>query len=125
MNSDTKGMFAPPNITAFRQADIGNKGCLFNENNQRMTMDHQAQLVENRVKILEKEEQRMNKKIREAMRQAEKMDAIREEQNRRYEKMQEFRAHQEWETEMQRLKNQETKANSMGKTSEHQQRIFE
>ena len=42
-------------------------------------MDQQALLVENRVKILEKEEQRMSKKIREAMRQAEKMDMIREE----------------------------------------------
>jgi hypothetical protein len=44
-------------------------------------------LVENRVRILEKENERMNKKIREAVRQAEKMDAIREEQNKRYQMM--------------------------------------
>ena len=75
-----------------------------------MTMDQQALLVENRVKILEKEEHRMSKKIREAMRQAEKMDMIREEQNRRYEMMQEFRAHQEWETDQQRARNNEAKS---------------
>lgn len=54
----------------------------------------------------------MNKKIKEAMRQAEKMDAIREEQNRRYQNMQEFRALQDWETENQRAKNMESKAQS-------------
>lgn len=37
-------------------------------------MDDQAMLVENRVKILEKEEQQMNKKIREAVRQTERME---------------------------------------------------
>jgi len=47
-------------------------------------MDNQALLVENRVRILEKENDRMNKKIREAVRQAEKMDAIKDEQNKRY-----------------------------------------
>ena len=48
--------------------------------------------MENRVRILEKENERMNKKIREAVRQAEKMDAIREEQNKRYTRMQELKA---------------------------------
>ena len=51
----------------------------------------------------------MNKKIREAVRQAEKMDAIREEQNKRYTRMQQLKAHHQWETEQQRLKNQEAK----------------
>lgn len=62
-------------------------------------------MVENRVRILEKENERMNKKIREAVRQAEKMDAIREEQNKRYTRMQQLKAHHEWETEQQRMKN--------------------
>lgn len=57
----------------------------------------------------------MNKKIREAMRQAEKMDAIREEQNRRHEMMLEFRTHQEWETECQKMKNYDLKAQSKAK----------
>ena len=76
---DPSSIFNPPNITAFNYANYGQQGSLFNEANQRQTMDQQARSVENRVKILEKEEERMNKKIREAMRQAEKMDTIRQE----------------------------------------------
>lgn len=74
-----------------------------------MTMDTQAQLVENRVRILEKENERMNKKIREAVRQAEKMDAIREEQNKRYQEMQELKAQQAWDVEQQKMKNQDSR----------------
>lgn len=72
-------------------------------------METQAQLVENRVRILEKENERMNKKIREAVRQAEKMDAIREEQNRRYQDMQELKAQQAWDVEQQKMKNQDSR----------------
>lgn len=34
-----KSIFSPPNITAFNQQNVGLKGSLFNEQNQRMTMD--------------------------------------------------------------------------------------
>jgi len=66
-------MFSPPNITAFKQKEIGNKGTLFNTSNERITTDTEAKAVENRVKILKKEEDRMMKKINEARNAATKM----------------------------------------------------
>lgn len=70
--------FSPPNITAFKKKDLGDPGSLFQLQNDRLNTMTEAQLVENRVKILEKEEERMLKKINEARRQAEKMEIIRD-----------------------------------------------
>ena len=36
---DEKEMFSPPNITAFKQKEIGSKGTLFNTANERITTD--------------------------------------------------------------------------------------
>lgn len=69
-HDDAKLTFDPPNITFFKQADTGQKGTLFNTKNERMSTDHEAQLIENRVRILKKEEEKMLKKINEARRQA-------------------------------------------------------
>ena len=51
----------------------------------------EAQLVENRVKVLEKEEERMMKKINEARRQAHKMEATREANNQHFIEMAELK----------------------------------
>ena len=44
--------FAPPNITAFKKAELGEKGSLFQAQNERINVSIEAQLVENRVKVL-------------------------------------------------------------------------
>lgn len=56
-----------------------------------MNANHEATLIENRVRVLAKEEEKMMKKIREARRQAQKMEDTRNEQNERYARMVEFR----------------------------------
>jgi hypothetical protein len=56
-----------------------------------MNTDHEAQLIENRVRILKKEEEKMLKKINEARRQANKLSETRDMQNERYARMVEFR----------------------------------
>lgn len=87
----TSLQFSPPNITAFRRAEVGESGSLFQTQNDRITTQVEAQLVENRVKVLEKEEERMMKKINEARKQAHKMEEMREERNSHYMNMVEFK----------------------------------
>ena len=60
----------------------------------------EAKLVENRVKVLQKEEERMLKKIEEARKQANKMEETREANNSRYKFMMEFRMKQAFDNEM-------------------------
>ena len=55
--------FDPPNITAFKKAEVGEPGSLFNARNIKINSEVEAQLIENRVKVLIKEEERMMKKI--------------------------------------------------------------
>ncbi len=70
-----------------------------------MNAEFEANIVENRVKVLLKEEERMIKKIDEARRQAQKMIEMKEMQNERYLKMVEFKIKKEADEEAQRQKN--------------------
>ena len=70
-----------------------------------MNAEFEANIVENRVKVLLKEEERMIKKIDEARRQAQKMIQMKEMQNERYLKMVEFKIKKEADEEAQRQKN--------------------
>ncbi len=70
-----------------------------------MNAEIEANIVENRVKVLLKEEERMIKKIDEARRQAQKMIEMKEMQNERYLKMVEFKIKKEADEEAQRQKN--------------------
>ena len=70
-----------------------------------MNAEFEANIVENRVKVLLKEEERMIKKIDEARRQAQKMIEMKEMQNERYLKMVEFKIKKEADEVAQRQKN--------------------
>lgn len=59
--------------------------------NEKVNATIEAQLVENRVKVLQKEENKMLKKIDDARQQAEKMAQTREASDSRYKFMMEFR----------------------------------
>ena len=60
----------------------------------------EARLVENRVKVLEKEEERMMKKVNEARKQAQKMAETREERNSHYINMVEFKLKRKFDNDM-------------------------
>eukprot|EP00356_Strombidium_inclinatum_P007726 CAMPEP_0170500454 /NCGR_PEP_ID=MMETSP0208-20121228/34904_1 /TAXON_ID=197538 /ORGANISM="Strombidium inclinatum, Strain S3" /LENGTH=73 /DNA_ID=CAMNT_0010778503 /DNA_START=223 /DNA_END=444 /DNA_ORIENTATION=+ len=73
---------------------MGNQGSLFQARNEKIQARKEAMLVENRVKVLLKEEERMMKKIGDARKQAEKMQQTREENDNHYRVMLEFREKQ-------------------------------
>lgn len=75
------------------------------------------------MRILERENERMNSKIREAVRQAEKMNSIKDEQDRRYQMMMDFKATQQWKVEQQKMKNQESKQRNLSKLANQKQSI--
>jgi len=60
----------------------------------------EARLVENRVKVLEKEEERMMKKVNEARKQAQRMAETREERNSHYMNMVEFKLKRKFDNDM-------------------------
>ena len=60
----------------------------------------EARLVENRVKVLEKEEERMMKKVNEARKQAQRMAETREERNSHYINMVEFKLKRKFDNDM-------------------------
>ena len=60
--------FSPPNISAFRKGEMGRSGSLWNAKNEKINKTIEANVVESRVKLLKKEEDRMLKKIEEARR---------------------------------------------------------
>lgn len=67
-------------------------------------------MVENRVKVLQKEEERMIKKIEEARKQAMKMAETHEANNSRYRFMMQFRLKQNFDNEMLKQRNAQMKS---------------
>ena len=76
--------FRPPNISAFKQREIGEQGSLFNMKNIKHQTAREAELVETRVKKLQMEEERMLKKIEQTRMQADKMQRMHDESNEKY-----------------------------------------
>ena len=70
MNEEKRISFCPPNITAFKKTELGDEGTLFKAQNENINTNNELMLVENRVRALKKEEDKMMRKINEARRKA-------------------------------------------------------
>lgn len=90
----SRAHYNPPNITAFKIAQLGFEGTLLHSKNQQLSTHMEAELVETRVKKLQKEEDKMLKKIEQTRKQAEMMQKQHDENNLRFRQKQQHHEEQ-------------------------------